>query len=877
MRRLRILLLRLRSLVRPRRVDQELDDELRYHLDRQIETLTARGETPENARRLALQDMGGLEQRREECRDTRGVGLLTTTHATLRDAWRSIKRRPASGLVTIATLALGIGGGATMVALVDLLMLRPPAAIHEPDRVVTVPISRNYVVFGKLREATQTLDLAAYTRPRPLSLGVGSDATPIRLECVTPSYFRVLGTPIAMGRTFSDDETIADTNLVIILAHHFWQQRFRSDANAIGQTVQIARRTYNVIGIAPRDFRGIEAEPVDGWIVLEASPASCSFDGSNLLYSSGDSWMRSIARLRQGITRDQAITEVELLRPAIDDRWRPEESSAPRSAVTLPTVAESTATRMAGDRRIALWLLGGGIALLLIACANVAGVLAIRAIDRQREFAIRAQLGASRARVASQVMAESVALGALGGVAAWALAWGLDRALRSFFSFLPDAGLLDSRFFFGLAIATALAGVASGIAPSIQAARTSIKGVTGLGATRRASRLRHALLVTQVALALVLATAAGLFARSVSNARTGLGYDTDRVIVAAVDFERAGYRRQAQIQDFFDRLVVRARETPGVERVALSVNAPFELSSGSIVAALVATPNDPSPQFYPMTPVSPGYFVTMGTRILSGREFLDSDDAASTPVLIVSEGLARTLWPDGNAVGRCAYLPRNEMCMEVIGVSEQRRHSRIDRAPLEYFVSTAQPALTHGRATPRTLLIRTSETSDRNVAAIAAALRSAAPDMPFVNVQRLDDLVDSRARTWRLGSTLFSFFGTAAVGLAAIGIFAALSFVIRQRTREMGLRLALGATHAQITWLVARFALIVIVTGLALGGMAAFLTAPLIEAALFGVAPTDIGVYVWAALVIAAVGAAACVVPCLRARRIDPIVVLKTE
>jgi putative ABC transport system permease protein len=867
-----VLAQRLRSLFRPARIERELDDELRYHLDRQIEQLIEAGHTPDEARRLAMLDMGGIEQRREECRDTRGTRAWTAVHGTLRDALRALRRRPAAALVTIATLAVGIGGGTTMLAVVDVLMLRPPAGIVDPDRVVFTP-ARNYVVYSALRNTVTTVDLAAYVRPAALiGLGSGTEATAVKLECVTPSYFDVLGTRLVAGRTFDDRDTALDTSLTLVVAHHFWLQYFRGDPDAIGRTVHIARRAYTVIGAAPPNFRGVEAAPVDGWIVMEASPATCSSTGGDVRFSS---WLSSVARLRDGVTRGQARAEFEALLPTIDNDPRYERAGP--LVATLPTLREQAATQLAGDRRLSLWLLGGGLALLLTACANVAGLLAIRAIDRQREFAIRAQLGASRARVVAQVMAESLVLGVLSGAIAVVVAATLDRTLRGFFPFAPDDGLLGGRSVLAVAALSIFAGLVSGVAPSLQVARLRTRPTAVVGGTRRHLRARHALLVVQVAAALVLATAAGLFVKSVENARTGLGYDTDHVVVASVDFERAGYRRQAQIQEFFDRLVARANDAPGVERVALSVNAPLGTSGSGVVRALASNPDGPPPKFHSMNTVSPGYFATIGTRVVRGREFLDSDDAASAPVIIVDEELASTLWPDDDAVGECAYFFPDRRCMEVVGITERRRHSTITRPVPEYFVSTTQPELADGHATPRALMLRLTSTSDAAVAAVATTLRSAAPDMPFVNVQRLDDLVDSRARTWRLGSTLFGLFGIAAVGLAAIGIFGTLSFAIRQRTAEIGLRLALGATQTHVVWTVTRSTVMVLTAGLVVGGVAAWFSARLLESSLFGVEPTDITAFATAALTIAAVGATASVLPCLRARRIDPIVALRTE
>ena len=864
MRWLHILAQRLRSLFRAKRIERELDDELRYDLDRQVDVLIDAGHAPDEARRLALLDMGGLEQRREECRDTRGTRAWTAARGTLRDALRALRRHPAAALVTIATLAIGIGGGATMLSVVDILMLRPPAAIVDPNRVVFVP-ARNYVTYSELGKTATTVDLAVYVRPAALSLGAGAEARPSRSSASRRSLLRC---PRHTHRGRPQFEHTRD--------------RARSCRGQVaslrGGRTSRANRTPSG---GPFKSHGVRT-PSLAWLrrisaVLTRTPStggSCwsprqrparsrgrTFDFQKVGSGSGR-W----AGYASGVTRNQVRAEVETLFTTVDDGPRYERAGPVR--VDLPTVSERAATRLAGDRRLSLWLLGGGLALLLTACANVAGLLAIRALDRQREFAIRAQLGAGRARVMGQVMTESLVLGVVSGAMAVVVALALDRVLRGFFPFAPDSGLLGGRSLLVVAVCSIVAGLASGVAPALHVARLRTWTPTGVGGTRQHLRARHALLVVQVAAALVLATAAGLFVRSVANARANLGYDTDRVVVANIDFERAGYRRQAQIQEFFDRLIDRASDAPGVERVALSVNGPLGTSGSSVVRALASNPDGPPPEFRSMNTVSPGYFATMGTRTLHGREFLDSDDSASAPVIIVDEELATTLWPDGDAVGQCAYFFPSRRCMEVIGVTERRRHSTITRAVPEFFVSTTQPDLADGHATPRALILRLTSSSHAAVAAVATALRSAAPDMPFVNVQRLDDLVDARARTWRLGSTLFSLFGGAAVGLAAIGIFATLSFAIRQRTAEIGLRLALGATQTHVVWTVTRSVVVVLAAGLVVGGGAAWFGARLLEASLFGVEPTDISAFATAALTIAAVGAAASVLPCLGARRI---------
>lgn len=870
MRRLRILALRLRSLLRWRRVEQELDDELRYHVDRQVAALIASGETPEGARRLALQDMGGLEQRREECRDTRGLHLIEATGAIARDAFRSLRRRPVTVLVTIATLAIGISGSATTLAVVGSVVWRSPAGVSEPQRLVRVPAG-THVAFRKLRDASRLLDTAAHVHALR-TFGSGSSAAPIALECVTPRYFDVLGTRTYLGRAFTDADAALDTNLTIVLAHAFWRRQFHADPAALGRTLQIARRTYTVVGVAPPDFQGAGVQPVEAWIVVEASPAVCSFTGANLLHVDSGAWLSTIGRLRPGASEQEAASEAAAI---LSDEGAARRQSSP---FELQPLASSDRLQVRQDRRAAWWLFGGGAAILLIACANAGGVLAIRAIDRYRELAIRTQLGATRARIAAHASAEAFSIGLIAGVAAILLAIGLARLFDGFFAFAPDSGLLDWRFFAGLAAITVAAGFLCSIVPTLHALRAPARVGVAAGHSRGLVRLRTTLLVAQVAAAVILATVAGLFVRSVTNLRTGLGYETSHVVSAQVDFEKAGYRRQTPIRAFFERLVERAHATPGVSRVALSHNAPLTSASISVSSLRSATVGPKSGDSLNdiVNVVSAGYFTTLGTRVLQGRDFAEADNESHEPVVIVDAGLARRLWPDGNALGSCAFQFPGGPCLRVVGVVESRRHRSLTNVNPEYFVPIAQTSA-GGELSPRAILIRVDDASDAMVASIAASLRSASTDMPYVDVRRLDDVVDREARSWRLGATMFSTFGVAAALLSAIGLFTALSFAIRQRSREIGVRLALGAPFAHVTWVVTRYALVVVSIGLVAGGAGVLASGRVIQASLFGVAPTDARVYLTAALAILLAAAAACILPCVRARRIDPIVVLRTE
>jgi putative ABC transport system permease protein len=878
MRAVRAFLIRVLGLGGTSRRDRELDAEIDSHLQLHIDDNLRAGMTPDEARRAARLKFGPVEAIKEQYRERSSIPVAAVLLRDVRYAARRLRWQPAFTLVVVLTLALGVGANAVMFGLVDVLMLRTPDHVRDLEQLVNINRAPNYVRYLQLTERVRSLDLAAYTR-QSLSFGRGADAIEVRAECVTPTFFPVLGTPPFMGRTFLPGEDALGRELTAVIAHSFWRRQFGGDPGVLGRSAAIAGRQYSIVGVAPRDFSGLEIGAVDVWILLAAAPEACSFTGTNLLRSDGGSWLRTIARVRDGYTLEQASADADAAGLEPDRVVRADGSiGAGDPTVRLDPIGTRIAARDGVWRqsRLALWLAGGAAALLLVACANVAGLLSTRAIERRREIAVRVQLGASRSRIFVQLLAENFFLGILCALVAVPIAAWIGSVLRAFLPLGAADALLNGRSLALLAAFAAIAGIASGVVPALQTSRADIvchlRGGQAIADVR--TRFRTAVVVLQVAVALVLAVGAGLFVRSVQHFRSDLAYDLDDVIVAAVDFKKAGYRRAADITAIYDEMFARVRQLPQVEAASLRSGSLLGAGGATRVSAVRRTANDVSTGFHASIAITPDYFATAGIRIVQGRAFTASDDTSAKPVVILNETLAERMFDKQDPIGKCVMIG-GLLCREVVGVSELARRGVPGRsqAESELFVPLAQSL--DGETAPQMLLVRPRASSAGAPAAIAAAVRSVSPDLPYVQVRSLGDLADVEARSWRMGATIFSLFGTLAVLLAAVGIYGTLAFSCRQRTAEIGVHMALGATPRDVVNLVLRQGLIMVAAGVAIGCAAAFSLTGAIRSLLFNVAPTDALTFSASAAVIVLAGIAGCCIPAYRAARTDPAVALR--
>ena len=781
-------------------------------------------------------------------------------HAVI-EAWRGIVRNRAFGGVVIAILALGAGSAAALVGLNDALFVRPPAHVAEPERLVRVNRAGSYVFYQEVARGSSTLDVASVSS-HTLTLGRDETARPIRAECVTAAYFDVLGVAPIAGRSFRPDEDTRGAEPAAVLTYRLWQRHFNGRPEIVGDTTTISGRPHRIIGVAPPDFRGLGRHRADAWLLLTAAPELCAPPGVDLLDDPRSFWLTTIGRLRPGVPLADAEADVRSL---LVGRF----SGRLLNRELEPAASSGVSLR---DELLAISLAAGAILMLLIACANVAGLLSTRALHRRREIAVRAQLGASRSRLFLQLFIENLMLTAVSIVAAWGVASVITSVLSAFFAPLARDTWFDPRSLMVLAAFTLGAGLVAGTVPALQAARAQTGGLwrTGHDVSHRRAYWRRALIAGQVALALLLVASAGLFTHSLLLVKRDLGYDLERVVIAPLDLQQARIGGPGEIRTAFDEMLAGVRALPGVEVASLTARTPDVTGQPGMV---LSREKGAPPISLTLHHVSPGYFRTLNTRILEGRSFTPEDRLGAPAVMIVDANLAREFWPGEAVVGRCKSIPRPAPCAMVIGISEPRRFGSLTRLDGEVFMPLAQ----HPSALPQAIVARAHGDAEEIVPAVAAAIRRAVPSLAYANVQPLANFVDEGAVSWRLGATLFGLFGALAIVLAAAGLYASLAFAVRQRTPEIGVRLALGANPASVARLVIGEGARLIALGWLLGTAAALYTADWIRSLLFGLQPGDPLTFALASLVIVLAGLAGSVLPAIRAAKVNPVVALRTN
>ncbi len=813
--------------------------------------------------------------------------MIDTLIQDLRYAVRSLLRSPGFALAAILCFGLGIGANATMFGVVDALMFRPPAHVTDPGRVVRLYFTQNAMTFGRFTQPNTSYpnfldlrsgvsgfaDLAAVWST-DVQVGRGEGAAEVHGSLVSASFFPLLGARPQVGRFFTSDDDRPGAAPAAVLGYAYWRRHFAGDPAAVGRTLEIGKLRYAVIGVAPEGFNGADLRTVDVW--LPAALAGPELMADDALTNRGDTWIELLARLAPRVSAARAALQATLVyrHGDADQIWKD-----PRATVELGPIQEARGPDATTGTRVSLWLGVVSALVLLIACANVANLLLARAMRRRREVAVRLALGAGRARLARQLLTESLVLAVAGGAAAVVVALWAGPLIGAFV--LPaDAGigpLLDVRVLVFTALVAIATGTISGLVPALQASRPGLAAAIKAGereGTYQRSRMRAGLLIAQTSLTLLLLAGTGLFVRSLRNVlRIDVGLDAPRVMVADVNVFNLGYSR-AQVDDLFRRLLERAERVPGVERAALSLGGPFGWQFGHPVRVpgvdSVRLPPSGGPY---INAVSPGFFTTLGTRILRGRGFTDADREGAARVAVAGETMARQLWPGGDAIGKCLILRGDSACTTVVGVAaNQIRYDPTEDEKLQYYVPLGQQDNGH-----RTLWIRARSEPHAIAGDVQRALAGVAPDLPYVSVRPLEDLVAPRYRPWRMGATVFGLFGGLALALAALGLYGVLAYTVAQRTQELGVRIALGALPSQVFGLVIRQGLRVAALGVALGALLALAAGKALASLLYGVSPYDPLVLVAAATVLLAAAAVASWVPARRATRVDPVVALRAE
>jgi putative ABC transport system permease protein len=868
-----------RNLFRGKVVDRDLDEELRGYVDMVADEKIAAGLAPEQARREARIALGGVTQVKDEVRRARAGALLEQLAQDVRYAFRGLGRARGFAAAAIATLALGIGTNTAMFSVIDALLFRP-LAVSDPDRLVAVYRGQggsafSYPHFRELAERRQVFAGLAAWGSSQAWLRSGGSPERIGLQIVSPNYFSVLGVSAVSGSTFAEYNDAA-SRATAVIGERLWRSRLGGDPSVVGRTVTLNGQSVTIVGVAPESFVGLApASPADAWVTF-ATLADLE-PGWNI-DTREEIWLNLIGRLAGATPRrsaESALASSTSASTAERDRLRLVAAATP---IFDPDARASTSNLAFGVGAVA-------VLVLLIACANVANLLIIRGAARAREIGVRLAVGASRGRVLRQMITESIVLWTLGGVAGLLLAnWTVQAVL----ALAPPSAIppgitvtLDARVMIGAAALALVTGLLFGAIPAWHAARTevlpAIKGSQAepsIGAG--ALMFRRALVVTQVTLSTVLVVGAGLFLRTlVATVSIAPGYDVDRVVLASVDFGVAKLDPLAA-RAAGEEIRRRVEALPGIESTAFAQIVPF---SGAFVARPIVPDNqvfDPAREDFlvPYGVVSSGFFRTLGMP-LRGRDFEATDTETAPRVAIVNETLARRYWPGQDPIGQRLRLPLKDQgpAYEVIGVVPDGKYVSLTE-PQHPFVYLAWAQMHRPRVT---LHVRTAVDAARVAGPIRDAIRAVNGDLPAVNALSLRTYVDRSTAQPRVVSRLLLIFGSIALLVAAVGVYGLTAYTVVRRTKEVGVRVALGASPNDILMMLVRQGAALIVIGLGVGIGAALLLSRFVETLLFGVTASDPITFGSTAALLALTMVGATLVPARRAVRVDPLAALRVD
>ncbi len=811
---------------------------------------------------------------------------------------RTLFKNPGFTAVAVVTLAIGIGANTAIFSAVNAMLIRP-LPVEDGDQIVGVFRSNaertnagelSYPDYVEIRDDGEALAGVVGHKLTHVGLGSGTagETELVWGELVTGNFFDVLGVTPVVGRAFlPEEDRTPGSHPVAVISYGLWQRRFAADPGVAGKVVKINGRDYTVVGVAPESFKGTKfALALDIWIpIMMHDQIQTSFADDNRVFENrGSRWLEVLGRLKPGVSLEQARARLDALgaRLAADHP----DTNAGQTIVAFP----ERDTRFGEDSQRETKLAAGFLMLvvamvLLIACANVSNLLLARASERHKEIGVRLALGAGRWRVVRQLLVESVMLALLGGAAGVLLAvWGVGL-LRVFIPPMaypialdasPDASVL------AVSVAVMLAAsLVFGLAPALHASRLDVVSILKGGSTRGGTgrnRLRSALVVSQLALSFVLLVGAGLCLKSLANAQAAdPGFEARNVLFLSVDLGLLGYEESRQ-PAFYRQLVERVEALPGV-RAANAVDivplGDSHNSRGPIVAEGTAN-GRPEDEFGAgVSIVDPGHFETLGIPVLRGRDFTDADTADSRPVVVVNETLAEKLWPGQDAVGKRFRIGRNADAplREVVGVVKTGKYWSLGETPRRYmYVPLAQspvPAMT--------LLVRTEGDPLALAAAVRDEVRRLDPNLPIYDVKSLDTHLGFALWGPRMGASLSALFGVVALVLAIVGLYGVMSYIVSQQTREIGIRMALGALPKDVLRLVVARGMWLTAAGVAIGLLGALALTQGLASLLFGVSPMDPAVFAGICALLVAVAFVATYVPARRATRVDPMSALRYE
>src|SRR5216684_2944056 len=812
---------------------------------------------------------------------------METLWQDLRHGVRMLLKRPGFTLTVVMTLALGIGANATIFTWIKAILLAPLPGMERPDELVEIwgatrhnsALSTSYLDYIDFRDRNTALSGVVAHQILALNMSCGGKPERVRGAVVSGNYFDVLGIKALIGRTFlPEEDRTPNSHPVAVIGYGLWQRRFGSDPHVIGQKITLNEHDFTIIGVTPADFASpFAGNAIDVWtpLMMKDYVARPHFS----LTDRGSRWLMVMGRLKPGATVPQAQANIAAIASHLEKEY-PQTNE--RMGVAVYSVLQSPFS-LKQDMRPPLAILMAAVGVvLLIACANVANLLLARATSRRKEIALRLALGGSRGRLVRQMLTESFVLASLGAALGLAMAFWTARSLAAFlppyasrvsFDTRPDAVVFA--FTLGLTVITTLL---FGLAPTLHASKqdlvTAMKDNTAtVGRGPRKVSLRHALVITQVALSMVALISAGLFVRSLREAyKADPGFDPHGVLLASFDPFLSGYD-ESRGREFYRRLVERVRTVPGIQSATLARRLP--LTDGGIAFANVAidgyAPAKDEDMRLNYETVGPQYFQTMRIPFVHGRDFDERDQEGAPGVVIINETMAGRYWPGGDALGRRLKLTKD--WLEIVGIAKDVKNRSLSEAPQPFLYL---PLLQDYRSN-MILVARTTIDPEKMFQPVRAEVAALDPKIPIFGVKTFEEHIGISFFLQRMAATLLSIFGLLALSLAAIGLYGVMAYSVSQRTRELGIRVSVGAERRDIFKLILGQGLAISVVGLLAGLVAALGVTRLTARLLYGVSATDPVTFIVIALLLLCVTLLACYLPARRATKVDPMIALRFE
>ena len=902
---LRMIYTRLYGLLRKNRIEQDMEEEMRFHLWMRTRENIECGMRPDEAEQEARRRFGNVGHIKDLGRDIKGGGFMETLLQDLRYGTRMMLKQPGFTTIAVLTLALGIGANTVVFSIINAVLFRP-RPVAEPERLVELYSSdaRNPYGFSSYQDYLSFRDqgevfsgLASY-RPGRYKLGGEDGVEPVIGEAVSGNYFDVLGVKAFSGRAFlPEEDRTPGSHPVVVIGHDLWRRRFGADPALIGKPIKINNQALTVIGIAPPEYTGmIRGLAAEVWVPVMMT------DDMSRLNNRGDNWLFIVGRLTPEATLEGARARFDLisaqLRGAYPEFWGQIGATGATHEKSVTILPESE-TRIPPGEGAAAYAFSAVVLtiinmVMLIACLNLANLLLARATARGKEMAVRLALGAARWRIVRQLLTESVALTALAAAAGVLLAMWLMNALAA--SLPAFQGIrfaidlqLDWRVLLYTSAFSFLVGLLFGLAPALQASRPDVianlkDGANVFSGARRQSRLRNGLIVAQVALSVVLLVGAGLVMRSARNLNPiNQGYDSLNLVVAPIRLEERLYDR-ARSHDFYRRLAERTRALPGVREVVFAARLPAPgLDRGRSPVGIEGYQPSPGEDMALETnTIGPGYLTAMNIPITNGRDFDERDREDAPCVAVVNEALARRYFAGGRALGKHLIKhagQRPDQLCEIVGVVRDDKFQSLRTEPLPWYAF----ALSQSHSTSATMLVHTEGPPENMVPKVRRAIQALDQTLLVSSVLTLNDSFRPLLYFYRLFGLLVGGCGLFAIILAVIGIYGMVAYAVSRRTREIGIRMALGGNKHKILRLVIRQGMILVVYGLGAGLLLALALTQILTSSIFeipiliGVNATDPLTFGSTALLLIVVALLACYLPARRATKVDPMVALRIE